>query len=309
MKQTINYYYNLDIQKLDEYNGKYHFINNKYDYYFIYYNRLIDELDDIINCSIDLQQKGINCHKIIFNIENKPLTKVGEYNYILLKTSNITEEYDLIDIIDMQKKLVLNPNKSKLYRNNWSKLWSDKVDYFEYQIKELGLEKNAVLKSFSYYIGLAENAISYVNNTIEKYPSSINDKITLSHRRIYYPNIKLNYLNPLSFIFDLEVRDIAEYLKALFFSNSDINPAEELETYLKMTKLSNYAYQMLYARLLYPSYYFDIYEQIMDNKLSEDSLLKVINRVNQYEQFLKKAYLEISKYANIDRIEWIINLH
>ena len=308
MKQTINYYYNLNIDELDEHNGKYHFTYNRCDYFFIYYNRSLDELNDIINCSIDLQQKGINCHKIIYNIEKKPLTKVGNYYYILLAMQNKNEEYDILDIIDMQKKLVLNNNYSKLYRNNWPKLWSGKVDYFEYQIKELGLEKKSVSKSFSYYIGLAENAISYAKSTIDNYPQTINDRVTLSHRRIYYPNLKLNFLNPLSFIFDLEVRDIAEYLKAIFFTNSDIIPIEELETYLKTTKLPIYSYQMLYARLLYPSYYFDIYEQIMDNKLNEDSLLRVIKKVNQYEQFLKKAYLEISKYANIDKIEWIINL-
>ena len=57
----------------------------------------------------------------------------------------------------------------------------------------------------------------------------------------------------------MEVRDIAEYLKAIFFTNSDIIPIEELETYLKTTKLPIYSYQMLYASLLYPSYYFDIY--------------------------------------------------
>ena len=66
---------------------------------------------------------------------------------------------------------------------------------------------------------------------------------------------------------------------------------------------------MLYARLLYPSYYFDIYEQIMNKKIDEDNLLRIVNKVNLYEQFLKKAYLEISKYANIEKIDWIINLH
>ena len=86
---------------------------------------------------------------------------------------------------------------------------------FEYQVRELGLDKKVIQESFSYYLGLAENAISYVNNTTLKY-NSFNSKVTLSHRRIFYPNFKINFLNPLSFIFDLEVRDIAEYLKAMF---------------------------------------------------------------------------------------------
>ena len=41
--------------------------------------------------------------------------------------------------------------------------------------------------------------------------------LTLCHKRVYYPTYKLNYYNPLSFIFDLRVRDIASYLKNKFF--------------------------------------------------------------------------------------------
>ena len=309
MKQALEYYYNIDIDNLDEFDNNYHFILNKWDYYFVFFNRSIDELNDIIACINELKRKGINCHNIIFNKDNQALTKIGDIYYVLLSIYNPNEEYDLIDIINMQKKLLLNPNHSKLYRNNWATLWSDKVDYFEYQIKELGLEKKEVLKTFSYYIGLAENAISYVNKTNQSYSQGFNDRITLSHRRIHYPNIKVNYLNPLSFIFDLEVRDIAEYLKSLFFLSKELDSLEELQIYLKTAKLSIYSYQMLYARLLYPSYYFDIYEQIMNKKIDEDNLLKVVNKVNLYEQFLKKAYLEISKYANIEKIDWIINLH
>src|SRR5699024_9169729 len=146
----------------------------------------------------------------------------------------------------------LNNYNSKLYRNNWENLWMQKVDYFEYQIRELGLDKQVIKNSFSYYIGLAENAISYVHNVKLKYPSQ--GTIVLSHRRIFYPNYKLNYLNPLSFIFDLEVRDIAEYLKAMFFSEDDESEVlEELKSFLKIKRLTIYEYNMLYARLLYPS--------------------------------------------------------
>ena len=160
-----------------------------------------------------------------------------------------------------------------------------------------------ILNSFSYYIGLAENAISYINRANELYKNDLY-KVTLSHRRIFYPNTKLNYFNPISFIFDLDVRDVAEYIKVMFFKNEDA--LLELITYLKITKLSNYSYHMLYARLLYPSYYFDIYENIMNNNELEENLLPIIKKVEEYELFLKNSYLEISKYTEIDKIEWII---
>ena len=308
MKETLEYYYGLDIENIEELDGKYHIKQENQDYFFVFYNRGIEELEDIINVSNEMIKKGINVHKILVNRNNSFLTKVGEYNYILFAVSNLSEEYDIFDMVKISEKLVLNNNKSNLYRNNWGTLWSEKIDYFEYQVRELSIEKDVVKNSFSYYIGMAENAISYVNNTNMKYGRDAY-QIVLSHRRVFYPNYKLNYLNPLSFVFDLEVRDIAEYLKAMFFKKDVGFCLDELSSYLKIRHLSLYEYQMLYARLLYPTYYFDVYESVMNKNGDEEELVNIIKKCDSYEEFLKKAYLEISKYAKIDKIEWIINQH
>ena len=308
MKETLEYYYGLDIESIEELDGKYHFKIENQDYFFVFYNRGIEELEDIINVSNEMIKKGINVHKILINRNNSFLTKVGEYNYILFAVSNLNEEYDIFDMVKISEKLVLNNNKSNLYRNNWGTLWSEKIDYFEYQVRELSIEKDVVKNSFSYYVGMAENAISYVNNTNMKYGMDVY-RIVLSHRRVFYPNYKLNYLNPLSFVFDLEVRDIAEYLKAMFFQKDISFCLDELSSYLKIRHLSLYEYQMLYARLLYPTYYFDVYEGVMNKNGDEEQLVNIIKKCDSYEEFLKKAYLEISKYAKIDKVEWIINQH
>lgn len=308
MKETLEYYYGLDIESIEELDGKYHFKIENQDYFFVFYNRGIEELEDIINVSNEMVKKGINVHKILINRNNSFLTKVGEYNYILFAVSNLNEEYDIFDMVKISEKLVLNNNKSNLYRNNWGTLWSEKIDYFEYQVRELSIEKDVVKNSFSYYVGMAENAISYVNNTNMKYGGDAY-RIVLSHRRVFYPNYKLNYLNPLSFVFDLEVRDIAEYLKAMFFKKDISFCLDELSSYLKIRHLSLYEYQMLYARLLYPTYYFDVYESVMNKNGDEEELVNIIKKCDSYEEFLKKAYLEISKYAKIDKVEWIINQH
>ena len=111
----------------------------------------------------------------------------------------------------------------------------------------------------------------------------------------------------MSFIFDLEVRDIAEYIKSMFFKEDEDEVLEELKCYLKIHPLSIYEYQMFFARLLYPTYYFDLYEEVMNKDKSEEELLKVIKKNNDYETFIKKAYLEITKYAKIDKIDWLID--
>ena len=307
MKETIMYYYNIDVDVLEENDGKYHFKYQNRDYFFVFYNRNLEELDDIITCVFNMKEKGILVNDIIMNINGSFLTSINGFNYILMSVVNPKEEFDIFDIVNIASKLHLNNKASKLYRNNWGTLWMQKIDYFEYQIRELALNKPVVKDSFSYYIGLAENAISYVNNINARFPN-VSSTVVLAHRRVFYPNYKLNFFNPLSFIFDLEVRDVAEYLKAMFFAiDTEYEVLEDLKSYLSIRSLSVYDASMLYARLLYPSYYFDIYEEVMNKERDEEDLVRVIKKVDLYEDFLKKAYLEITKYAMIERIDWLIN--
>ena len=196
MKETLEYYYNLNIDNLEELDGKYHFKIENQDFFFVFYNRGLEELEDIIEVCNEMFLKGINVHEVIRNRNNSFLTKVNEYNYILFRVNNLSEEYDIFDMVNISNKLILNNNKSSLYRNNWRSLWSDKIDFFEYQVRELGIEKNVVKSSFSYYVGLAENAISYVNNAVLKYGGVSSERIVLSHRRVFFPNYRLNYMNP-----------------------------------------------------------------------------------------------------------------
>ena len=303
MKQTIEYYYSLKIDKLYIDNNSYYFINDKDIYYFVFCNRNEKELEELFYCCEEMKSKNIYCHDFIFNNKGKLLTPVDDVFYILLKVLNKDEIYSIIDILNYNKKLKLNTKNSNLYRNNWAKLWESKIDYYENQLNEI--QTNIIInQTIDYYIGLCENAIYYVNCIEEIYINNLEYNITLSHRRIFVPNCALNYLNPLNFIFDIEVRDVAEYIKSCFFANE--NPLLELQTYLKSTQLSYYSYNMLFARLLYPSYYFDVYDEIINKKGDEDKLLNIIKQNKDYEQFIKKAYKEISLYAPLLNVDWLI---
>ena len=50
MKETIKYYYNIDVDNLEENNGKYHFRWQNRDFFFVFYNRKLEELEDILLC-------------------------------------------------------------------------------------------------------------------------------------------------------------------------------------------------------------------------------------------------------------------
>jgi len=305
MRESINYYYNFNIEDVENWGDTYRFYYLNQLFYFVPFKRAEAELEDIINVSKELKQKNIEVHDIVMNIFGKVITNIQNTNYVLLRTiGDISEKFEISDIIKMNNMLILNETKSKLYRNSWASLWSAKLDYFEYQVSELGKDKPLVLDSFSYYLGLGENAISYLNEITSKYTSSKDDRICLSHKRIDVPNYKLNYLNPFSFIMDYEVRDLASYIKSAFFKGEDA--LSYLKELLRIKRFTIYSYGLFYARLIYPTYYFDIYEDIMSGKKDEDDLIPIIDKVDDYEMFLKNAYYEISKYAPIDRIEWLL---
>jgi spore coat protein YutH len=308
MKEILKLYYNfpVDIDVIENDTSLNFIFNNKMYYLFLYLKNN-DELQDLINLNNELIQKNIPTSRFIPNKNNEYLTIHNQKNYVLLEMDdNVNKEYSIIDMVDFANILTVNSKNTILYRNKWGYLWSSKIDYFEYQVSQLGKDKPIILNSFSYYVGMAENAIAYANNTIKNYQISIYEKITLQRRRVSFPNIKLNYFNPLNYVIDIELRDIASYFKSLFF-NSYEDLWIEVNAFFKRKKLSIYGYQLLYARLLYPSYYFDIYENIMEKKCTEEELIPIINKVDLYEDFLRDIYQIILKYAPIESIDWITN--
>lgn len=301
MKSNIEYYYNIEIDSIKNYDNNYVIESEDKLYYFLLFNREEKYIMDLYNINMELKSKLNNVTNILFNINNELITKIDNNNFILLNVSKDNKKLDLIDIVDYSKKLNVNSDINGKYKNNWDILWENKIDYIEKQLTETFVD-NVISSSIDYYLGLTENAISIVKR-INKENIEIS-RVVLSHERLLYPIYENDYFNPIEYIFDIEVRDVAEYLKSMFFKNQDA--FFELKSYLSIVKLNDYNYKMLFARLLYPSYYFDLYEKVFDKKIKSEELLKVIKLSDTYEEFIKKAYYEISQYAILDKIEWII---
>lgn len=306
MKELLKNYYNvLDIDVIENNEYSYFLFHDK-KYFFVPFIRSEEELKELLVLNEELLRKGIPTSRFVLNKDNSYITFYNQKKYVLLESTLETQEYNVLDMVHFADKLVVSSKKSVLYRNHWAELWTAKADYFEYQIRQLGKDKPIILNSFSYYLGLMENAIAYVNSTLKNYQISIKERITLQRKRVVFPNMSVNYFNPIYYVIDIEVRDIASYFKSLFF-NSYEDLYIEVNAYLKSRKLSIFGYQLLYARLLYPSFYFDIYEKIMEGEMEESALLPIINKSEEYEYFLKDMYELLFKYAPIERVEWLIN--
>ncbi len=301
MHNTINYFYNLYPNEIISNEKEISFIIDYEYYYFILFERNKDDIKDIFSLNEYLHNNNYHSHTIIKNINGEYLTKYENKYYILLKTN----EYEFREL-SFKEMLVINSritfNKDI---NKWSFLWSKKIDYLEYQVKELAYSKKIIINSFNYYVGLAENAISYFNDAYNN--NNKDSKITICHRRLTSPVIIKDYYNPVDLLVDYEMRDVAEYIKSSFF-NKTFN-ISYLDNLYNIRNVSSFESRILFSRLLYPSYYFDVYEKVILGNTSEEELLNIIDLSEEYEDFLCDIYYYINKKNPIPLVDWIIKRH
>ena len=108
----------------------------------------------------------------------------------------------------------------------------------------------------------------------------------------------------MNIIIDHKSRDLAEYIKISFFNNNK-NIVQELDNYFYYQKYSDYGIRVLFSRILYPSFYFKIYNDIIQGIIKEKELNKIINNIDKYEIYIYKIYIYLKKYSNLPPVEWL----
>ena len=295
MKEFINYYYYLLPDKIHKFNNVYYFnINNNYFGLYPYYNNLNDLSSlFVLNNYMNYQFNKIN--KIIINKDGKVYTIKDNNIYVLILLKNSSKE--IININNILEFSNIYPHINTLNHSNWYLLWSNKIDYLETIRNNLKKDSLIIYNSLPYYIGLTENAISYL-----KYINIKNDNIGISHKRINYNDTLNDLYNPLNLVIDYKVRDLAEYYKALFFKTNNINLIIKSYKTINMNYLDSIYF---YIRMLYPSYYFDKLDKVLQGNIKEEELLNITKYIDSYEYLLYELFLLIKKQGNILEIEWI----
>ena len=251
MKNIINYFYNLNITKLTNKDNIYSFYDNDELYHFYIYNNNIKNLD-LTKDIDDSLKKDTLIHEIIINKDNSIITYYNNIPYILCKINiNINKPITLGEINYLSSKVIIT--NSKITYHSWQDLWSIKMDYLEKVINENGKKYPIIVDSFNYFVGMAENAISYYNNLSNKEVD--NNSLVISHRIININDTVYAIYDPVNIIIDHKARDIAEYIKYSFFCDNT-NIFKELNVYFKYNYYTKDDVVMLLARVLYPSFYF-----------------------------------------------------
>ncbi len=301
MKNILEYYYHFANISLHYSDGVYYFEKEGQFYILKEIKRQMNEIMQIYQLLLRFPSFY---HKIILNKDGSIVTGVDQKSYILLRILEKNKnKISMEQFLSKEKIIVDRKAYSLLYRLNWGELWAQKVDYFEYQMSHIEKKYPLLSASIFYYIGLAENAISYVEDTNFREKKEMQDTSVISHIRMYADVSITEFYDPLSIILDHPARDVAGYLKGLFFDNS--YQLEEIEYFLKNLSFSKYGYRLLFARLLYPSYYFDLYEQIILGLKEEKEIKRIIKQSEAYRDYLRQIYLYINKIVEIPKVDWI----
>ena len=295
MNNAILFFYNINIQEIKRINNSYYFTYQQNNYVIYKYNRDISEINEIYELNIELLSKGLIGYEIIPNKTNELIFLYENNYYVLMKIPNIkNKKITYEDILSFN--FIQNQNKYKtIDKSNWNQNWSKKIDYIIYQFSQIKNKHKEIDSSIDYFIGIWENAISYYNDTI-----SNKNKKYVAHIRIENDMDLLEYLNPINFVIDYKERDIGEYLKTYVINN---NYTENMiDTILKYTNQEGIV--LLISRLLFPSYYFDLYENIIEGKTKEEEINVIVKKHYNVLNLIKYIFKKYWDY-NIPYINWI----
>lgn len=294
MNNFVVYFYNIQPDKINFNNRYYSFYNNGY----LYRLYLVDNNINI-NMMVNVNKKLLGhtlVSEIIINKDGNYISYYNDKSYILIKVYvNINKKISLEEI-----NYLANSLYSQKIKINWGMLWSNKIDYLEDLINENGKKYPLLVDSFNYFVGMTENAISYYNDI----DVNNNYKFVISHKVIRFNDTIEALYNPLNIIFDYQARDLAEYIKNAFFLNNK-SVFQDLTNYMQYNPLSITDVKLVVARIMYPSFYFEMYEDILVDNQSELILVKIIDKLPEYEKYLSSIINFFRHYYDIPQITWL----
>lgn len=295
MNNAILFFYNINVQEIKKINDNYYFTYLSNNYVIYSYKRDITEAESIYNLNLEMLSKGLIGYEIVLTQNREILFIHGGTYYILMKFPNIKNRVityeDVISFyFPTPKNKFLNLDKS-----NWGYNWSGKIDFIEYQFSQVKNKFPILENSIDYFVGIWENAISYFNDNV----TFLEEKF-VCHKRVDTKMDLLEFLNPLNFVIDYKERDKGEYLKSYVINNN--YSSVQLKKLLQGSSKNNII--LLISRILFPSYYFDLYEDIVLKEKNEEEIVKMIEKRKNINNLLKYIFENFSNY-NIPYIEWI----
>lgn len=307
MKNCLEYYYGIQTNDIHHVKNQYKFKLDNYQYIFFEYNDEQGTIDDIYNFYLELTRSGIYCHQIVLNLENKVSTILEGRQYVLMKAYDNLDRIITINDVIYCNNITLERKKNR--SSDWKQLWITKIDYFEYQISQFGNKHPLLKDSFSYFSGFVETAIQLLNIIDWK-----EVHYSLSHKRIKTVDTLFDIYNPFNLIIDCRVRDFCEYIKDAIFQKKNLSSMIDSEKliyeYIDKMNLNFNEIRLFFIRMLYPSFYFDLFEESIVSDINDSDNIDLKNILEfsvSYEQFIKRLYNYFFIHNYLPLIEWLKN--
>lgn len=238
-------------------------------------------------------------------ITNRKGTFISEDDYgkvILVATKK--QKMRIQDIIKIHQQYVNSPSEIPYTTTYLSSLWEEKINSIEQKIlpsirvDDFAYQK--IMVAAIYALGLAENALQYLTEIALDYGKEISP-LTLSHRRLESLDSHTVF-DPLNLILDSPIRDIAEAWKYKVITTTEL--LQILPTY----QLSIKEVSLLFARMLFPTRFFDLLEKHYGERVDvRKQILAYYREMNQDLLELKKVEQLLVKNYGIRPISWLLN--
>ena len=238
-------------------------------------------------------------------ITNRKGTLISEDDYgkvILIATKK--QKLRFQDIVRIHQHYHNSPSEIPFTTTYLSSLWEEKISSIEEKIlpsirvDDFAYQK--IMVAAIYALGLAENALQYLTEIAIDYGKEI-APLTLSHRRLESLDT-ITVFDPLNFILDSPIRDLAEAWKYKVISTT------ELFQILPSYQLSIKEISLLFARMLFPTRFFDLLEKHYGERVDvRKQILAYYRTMNQDLLELQKVEKIFVNQYGIRPISWLYN--
>ena len=250
----------------------------------------VEELNNLEQ--IDL----LNNYKVNFNdYYNIVSTKYGDYKILYKNKYYVVLEYkefslDLYQLIIEDKKKVVSSGKI-----DWRDKWINRSEYIMNTYYSYRNKNKVIDNSIDYYFGLLESSICYLNEFNYE-----NVNLYVQHAKMSY----FDYFNPFNIRIDVKERDFSNFLKYIFFDD------KYNESYVRSIiekNINNYDFNLVVARLIYPDYYFDLFDEylISSDDKTLDLIKKIVNRVDEYEKYVYMICNYVKLNIQIKNVDYL----
>ena len=258
----------------------------------LYYLSLVQEPKDFLNryhyYRYLMHQCGMKGYEIVRNIYQELFTQ----GYVLLLYQK--DHFSLKQYIHQTMMIYRFP---KLKVQQIKEQWICKIDQAREKVKDYAYSfkhDQDIISLIYYYCGLGENSINILNYILQ-IDKQASLPVSLSLAQPFFEYV-YELLNPCCYIFSTRMR----HLSCLV--SSQIITYVQLQNILETHYFDVYEIIYLYARMLYPSYFF---ECLLQGLLDEKKVPFFYQQMKQSQDMYAQMFRILSFYVTLPKISWI----